>query len=328
MIHKSYLVEENLDILRNNLVLIYGENKGLINDLKNKILHKYKENKILKFNQEEILSNENLFFNEIKNISLFDNKKIYFIYNVNDKFIKILDAVFPLTDNNIVFIYADILDKKSKLRNFIEKKKDADVIPCYEDNEVSIKKIIIKGLKGYDGLNNQIISLITENCGNDRIKVRNEVNKITTYFNSSPLNAKSISKLLNYRQDEQFNFIKDFAISGMEKKTGELLNSTIIDSEKIIYYLSIMNHRLLKLKDIVKNKTNIEQTINNIKPPIFWKDKSTFLFQAKIWNTNKLNKALIKTYEAEIKLKSNTNINKNIFFKNLIIDICNLANAA
>ena len=328
MIHKSYLVEENLNILKNNLVLIYGENKGLIDDLKNKVSHKYKKNKILKFNQEDILANDNLFLNEINNISLFDNKNIFFIYNVNDKFIKIIDSLIPLAENNTVFLYASTLDKKSKLRNFIEKNKDADIVPCYEDNELTIKKIILKSLKGYDGLNNQIINLLTENCGNDRIKIRNEINKITTYFNDLPLNAKSINKLLNIKQDEQFNLISDVAISGMKKKTGELLNSTIIDSEKIIYYLSIINHRLMRLKDIVKNEANIEQTINNIKPPIFWKDKSSFLRQAKAWNTNKLNKALIKTYDAEIKIKSSASINKNIFFKNLIIDICNLANAA
>ena len=38
MIYKSYLVEENTEILKNKLVLIYGENMGHINDLKIKIL--------------------------------------------------------------------------------------------------------------------------------------------------------------------------------------------------------------------------------------------------------------------------------------------------
>ena len=30
MIHKSYLVEDNIDAIQNKLVLIYGENIGLI----------------------------------------------------------------------------------------------------------------------------------------------------------------------------------------------------------------------------------------------------------------------------------------------------------
>ena len=34
MIYKSYLVEQNIDLLNNNIVLFYGENLGLKNDLK------------------------------------------------------------------------------------------------------------------------------------------------------------------------------------------------------------------------------------------------------------------------------------------------------
>ena len=76
MIYKSYLVEENADILKNNLVLIYGENLGLINDLKEKILVKNQKSKILKYNQDEILKNENFFFEELNNKSLFEEKKV------------------------------------------------------------------------------------------------------------------------------------------------------------------------------------------------------------------------------------------------------------
>ena len=34
MIFKSYLIDENLDLLKNNIVLFYGENIGLINEFK------------------------------------------------------------------------------------------------------------------------------------------------------------------------------------------------------------------------------------------------------------------------------------------------------
>ena len=36
MIFKSYLIDENLDLLKNNIVLFYGENIGLINEFKKK----------------------------------------------------------------------------------------------------------------------------------------------------------------------------------------------------------------------------------------------------------------------------------------------------
>ena len=42
MILKSYLVEDNIDAIQNKLVLIYGENIRLINDLKVKIIKSIK----------------------------------------------------------------------------------------------------------------------------------------------------------------------------------------------------------------------------------------------------------------------------------------------
>ena len=42
----------------------------------------------------------------------------------------------------------------------------------------------------------------------------------------------------------------------------------------------------------------------------------------------KLDDALNKTYTAELKIKSNTSIDKKTILKKLIVDICILANAA
>ena len=328
MIYKSYLVEENTDILKNKIVLIYGENLGLINDLKAKILEKKQKSKILKYNQDEILKKENFFFEELNNRSLFEDKKVFFIDNVNDKFLKIVEQVLSLENENSIFLYSDILEKKSKLRNFFEKEKKTDIVPCYQDNEITLKNIISKNLKDYSGLTTAIINLIIDSCGNSRTKIKNEIIKIKAFFNGSSLNYESISKLLNIKENEDFNFVRDFAISGNKKKTGEYLDNTILETEKTTYYLSNINQRLMKLKEVVKNKKNIEQTINEIRPPIFWKDKSTFLLQARVWNIKKLDEALKKIYNTEIRLKSNADINKNIVLKNLIVDICNLATAS
>ena len=106
------------------------------------------------------------------------------------------------------------------------------------------------------------------------------------------------------------------------------MDTTILEAEKITYYLSNLNQRLIKLKEVVKSKKNLEQTINEIRPPIFWKDKPTFLLQARVWNIKKLDDALHKVYNTEIRFKTNSDINKNTILKNLVIEICNLANAS
>ena len=52
------------------------------------------------------------------------------------------------------------------------------------------------------------------------------------------------------------------------------------------------------------------------------------LEQSKKWNKNKIQKALKKTYNTEIEMKSNSSIRKDLLIKNLIIDLCVTANSA
>ena len=42
-----------------------------------------------------------------------------------------------------IILFSDILDKKSTLRNLFEKDKTAIAVACYQDNEVTLKKLAI-----------------------------------------------------------------------------------------------------------------------------------------------------------------------------------------
>ena len=114
MIYKSYKIEEDIELLSNNISLFYGENLGLVDYFKNKIIFNYKKDKILRFNQHDILNNENRFFDELNNISLFSEKKIFLIQDVNDKLLKIFDEVLLNTNENKIFLFSGILEKNLK----------------------------------------------------------------------------------------------------------------------------------------------------------------------------------------------------------------------
>ena len=181
MIHKSYLVEENLNLLAKNIVLFYGENLGLINEFKEKIESVNKDKKIIKFTQDNVFQNENLIFDEVYNSSLFNETKIIYVYEVTDKILKILEEIESKVKEDKIYLFGNILEKKSKLRAHFEKSKDYDVVPCYKDSEITIKKLIQKKLTGYSGLTTQIQNILMDNCGLDRIKLNNELNKIKKY---------------------------------------------------------------------------------------------------------------------------------------------------
>ena len=102
-----------------------------------------------------------------------------------------------------------------------------------------------------------------------------------------------------------------------------------MDTEKSFFYLNAINQRLSKLEQInnLAIKTSIEEAVNNLKPPIFWKDKNTVKNQAKKWNISKIKDLLKQNYNIEISLKSKSSINKDLIVKKLLLDICVLANS-
>ena len=330
MIHKSYLVEKNINILKNKFALFYGENLGMQKDYKNIITKQNLNSEVIRLDQEDIIKNPDFLSTEILNLSLFDKDKIYFINNANDKILPTIQNLEQKIDKQKIYLFSNLLEKKSKLRGYFEKSNVHDIVPCYADNEIALKNIILNKLKNFKGLNSENLNLIIENSNYDRIKLNNELSKIILFFEDRIILTDKLFKLLNLEVNENFNTVKDEAINGNKKRTNKLLNNSSLDQDKSMYYISLLAQRFDKLKLInqVKSDDSLEQKINLMKPPIFWKDKPMFLMQAKKWNLENINKIQNEIYEAEIKIKTTSLINKNILLKKLLIDICNLANAA
>ena len=328
MIYKSYIVEQNMRNLKENCILFYGENIGLKNEIKDKVRSSNMDSEIVIFSQDEILKNKSLLINEIQNISLFEKKKIYFLNEVNDKILPIIEDLGNIADHKI-YLFSEILDKKSKIRSYFEKSREKAVVACYPDNDLTIKKIILEKLKGFQGLTPDNLNLIVENCNQDRMKLTNEINKIIICFENKKIDSDKLEQLLNVRSNNDFSILKDQAINGNKFLTNKLLNDTILESEKNIFYINSINQRLSRIKEInkISKVGNVEAAIEKLRPPVFWKDKTNFILQAKKWDESKINKILKKTYLLEKRFKKSTIINREVLIKKLIVDICVLANA-
>ena len=329
MIYKCYELEQNINLIKEPIFLFYGENEGLKSELKKKIVQNNKNADIINFLQDDVIKAEESFFNDIFNISLFEKEKIYIISQANDKILDIIQSVQSKLEKQKVFLFAEILDKKSKLRNYFEKTNNCGVTACYPDNEITFKKLVLNKLNGFNGLNSKVVNLIVTNSGLDRIKLNNELEKISTFFKEKTINETKLELLLNDKTNEDFDILKDVALNGNFVETNRLLSDTILDTEKSFFYLNAINQRLSKLEQInnLAIKTSIEEAVNNLKPPIFWKDKNTVKNQAKKWNISKIKDLLKQNYNIEISLKSKSSVNKDLIVKKLLLDICVLANS-
>jgi DNA polymerase-3 subunit delta len=327
LIVKSYIIEKNESTLDDyKSVLIYGENQGLREDLKNIIKKKNTDSEIINLFQDEIINNKNILFDETNNVSLFSTKKIIFVHEATDKIFNQIEEILakPINDLKII-VLANTLEKKTKLRNIYEKNKKFAVVPCYLDNEMTLSFYINKQLKNIKGVNQEIINLLINNSNSDRKAISNEIKKIVSYGSKKEINYETVQKLINIKSDTAFSKIRDASLTGDKKKVNQLLSEVEFRNEDIFMYLYSLNTRVLKLYEIHninKDVRDIELSIETLKMKIFWKDKPIFINQLKKWDIEKLQKILLKIGNIEQSLKTDSNIRNDIVLKDLLIKIC------
>ena len=336
MIIKSYEVKKNkLSFLKNNFYLLYGENYGLKKDIKKFIMTEIKQKdesiEILSLYESEILENDENFYNFVYTGSLFGNKKIITIYESTDKIIEKISDIYKKYSENIYLIFfSEILEKKSKLRNFFEKNEKTICIPCYLDSEKDLEIIALLELKKNNIiLSREAINLLIEKSNLDRNNLRNEIEKMKSYsLNKKKLEIEDIRSLINfsgdYKNDTLVNECLCGNISQYKKIISELYTQTV-NEILLLRILSSKVHRLLKIKEQENKSNNLDNLINTSKPAIFWKEKILVKKQLSIWNIFDLKKIINDINNTELLCKKNPQVSKFIFF-NFFTSICKKAN--
>ena len=326
MIVKSFEIENNIkNISKYKYVLIYGENIGLKEALKNKIKDFYDKAEKINIYQEDITKNKNIILNEVKNVSLFSEEKIIIINQANEKILFELEDLLDSKENIKIILFGELLDKRSKLRAKFEKGDNFAVIPCYNDNEITLRKLVQNELKSFQNLNSNILDMIINYSNSDRKTILNNIEKIKSFYIKKILSESTLVELLNSDRNEVFENIRDAALSGDKVKLNELLSNFVFSNDDTFIYFNMINYRLNKILEIHKHNFKNEDfsvAISRFRPPIFWKDKPIYIKLLQKWDKQRVLAALRYLGKIEREIKSNSNINSLTMVKNLITNVC------
>ena len=318
MILKSFEYQK-INLKKNKIILFYGKNEGLKNEIKKLILKDTKN--ILNFDEREILENSVSFLESTLSKSLFDDEKTIIIKRATDKIVKILEEIqFRNIDDIKIIVISENLERKSKLRSFFEKSKNYICIPFYPDNEQSLMKF---GLDFFQArkisISQSNINLIVSKCNGDRGVLLNELNKIESFsLTKNKITTEEITKLTNLSENHDVSILIDNCLAKNEKKTISILNDNNFTNEDSIMITRILLNKVKKILSLSKNfekNKDIDITIKSSKPPIFWKDKEIVKQQIYKWKSKDLKELIYKINEIELYIKKN--INNSI---NLVID--------
>ena len=322
MIIKSFelekLVSSNL-----NIHLIHGNNEGIKQDIIRSFYTKNYQGEVLKYDEQEILSNKDEFISSLLTKSLFESEKLIIISRGTDKLSNIIIELLERKEiESKIIIKSSNLEKKSKLRNLFEKENQLICTPVYEDDTRSLNFIINNFLKDNKlNLSQEIKNILIERSNGDRINLKNELSKLKNLsISRKKLSIDDVLKLSNLTENYSVFELSDNYLAKNSKKVSNILNENNYSSEDCILIIrTILNKskRLLKIKTEIDNNLNIDQVISSFKPPIFWKEKDIVKKQAQSWSTSEVKEIIFKINHLEALVKKN-GPNSMLFVSNFV----------
>ncbi len=309
MIIKNFEINK-INLKSYNFILLYGLNEGFKNEVVNKILNN--PNEIFRYDEKTILDSPNQFIENVLTKSLFENEKIIIINRVTDKIYKIIENLYTRNISDKIFLLAGPLEKKSKLRIIFEKEKNLVCIPFYPDNDATISKLTFDFFKRRNiQISRSNINQIVSKTLGDRAKLKNELEKIENFLrNGKKITTENLFKLLNLSENYNTSELIDNCLAKNKNKLIKILNeNNYTNEDSILISRTLLNKSktILKLSLEYETNNNLDLSIENAKPPIFWKEKEITKQQIQKWNSKELKKLIFNLNEVELSIKKNIN---------------------
>ena len=304
--------------------LIYGKNEGLKAESIDKIL-KENNGKIFYYDENQIKTNIESFYENILSGSLFESDKVIIVNRASDKIYNIIQDLIERNMTSVKFIInAGILETKSKIRSLFEKKKDLICIPTYPDNNDTLSRLAVNFFRKQNiSISQQNINLIVEKCNGDRNNLKNEIEKIKNFIkNKKKISPQEILKLINLTENHELSELIDNCLAKNKNRIINILNENNYNAEDCILILRTFlskAKRILKLAIELEQNQSIEKTINTAKPPIFWKDKEIVKIQLHKWKPKKIRELINNINDIELEIKKNYD-NSVIIITNFILE--------
>ena len=325
MIYKSFELKK---IPENTIFyLLYGKNEGLKSECINEILKK-NDSKIFNYDEIQIKDKIESFYENVLSDSLFESNKIILINRASDKIFEIIQDLIERNIKNIkIIINAGVLETRSKLRSLFEKNKNLICVPTYPDNNNTLRELASDFFRKQNiSISHQNINFIVDKCNEDRHNLKNEIEKIKNFTkNKKKISTEEILKLINLTENYGLSQLIDNSLAKNKNKIINILNDNNYGAEDCIIILRTFlskAKKILKLSIKLEQNCDINKTINEAKPPIFWKDKEIVKVQLQKWKPQKIEKLINKINDIELRIKKNYQ-NSILIVTNFILEQSN-----
>ncbi|MBL6785052.1 MAG: DNA polymerase III subunit delta [Rickettsiales bacterium] len=297
--------------------ILYGQDEGVIFERKNLIIKQilgesYDKLHLIEFDQKQVVNDFHIVIDEANAFSLIPGRKLILIYNASDQLHQnISDYLGLVQSDSFLLLIGGDLSARSKLRKLYETDKTIVSLPCYNDDERSLRDIVINDLK-QDGfsISYDLASYIANNFYGNRQVLRSELLKLKFYCKGKEnVTFDDVESIISGSKENNF---QDFANKIANLETDNLLNqiehynkfgaNNITLCRVLINYFTKLH---LAASYRSQDMTNSD-AVAKLRPPVFFKQKSIMINHMGKWSNDKIFDFLAKMQNYELLLKKNS----------------------
>jgi DNA polymerase III subunit delta len=295
--------------------LLYGPDGGLVRERGKRIakalLGALADDPFAKteLSEAELLADPAKLADELGAVSMMAPKRVLMIRG-GDKLTGIIDdAKAALHKDCYLIVLGDDLASRSSLRAWFEKEPQAAAIACYKDEVRDVQQVVRERLEGA-GIRapRDVLDYLVGQLGNDRYVTYQELDKIITYAGEEKtLTLAQAQELVDYNRDtnldDMVNAVANRNLAALDKTVNQLLRE---GTQPVAYLRALQRYfnRLYYIRAQAAQGISIEQVIEGLRPPVFFKQKPLLTRHAIEWSTTAIHKALKLLIEAELACKS------------------------
>jgi DNA polymerase-3 subunit delta len=249
---------------------------------------------------------------EAQAVPMFGGRRVVVVRDAGDRTVRAIGILLDLPEPAaLVILEAGDLGPASKLRQTIERAKNAVAIPCYRDEGQTLERTVAALLREHRlEAAPDVLAQLSAHLGADRAVTRNEIEKLALYIGDRAdrrVRPEDVAAVIAEAAYLGVDALVDAVLLGRPVEVARLLDQLFAEGEAAVALLrrtALDLKRLLGLLADLSEDADAARVVEMARPPIFFRRRPVFEAALRRWSVRSVLAALAALEESELACKS------------------------
>jgi DNA polymerase-3 subunit delta len=245
---------------------------------------------------------------EVGALSLAGGRRAVWVQGLPGEALEVLAAVLKTISaaSTLLVVEAGELAPRDRLRQLFEAAKTGMAVPCYPDDGAELERLIERSLEARGlAIESDAMAYLAASLGGDRLAIRSELEKLALYKadRPTPVSREDAEACIGDGVPELVDDVVMAAAGGDPPTLDRALGRCLAAGTAPVTILRAQARHLMQLYRLagrVAAGEDAERMIDSLRPPVFWKRKAPMQAQLRLWNRERLARALELLLDAEL----------------------------